>query len=100
MESGSFCTSRLTRLECRVKPLRENNAQLLDAYEQALSAANVMLIEIDAEVIDRAAEIRARLGFKTPDAIHLASAIRVSADKFVTADKQLSRCGDIKVDII
>lgn len=74
--------------------------ELLDAYEQVLGGADLTIIEIDAPVIDRAAEIRARFGFKTPDAIHIASAITASADRFLTADKQLARCGEVHVEVI
>ena len=45
-------------------------------------------------------ELRARHNFKTPDAIHLATAIEEKADVFLTGDVTLARCSDIQVDLI
>ena len=82
------------------KALRENDAQLLDAYEQVFSGADLAIVEIDAAVIDWAAEIRARFGFKTPDAIHLASAGIAGAARFLTADKQMTRYTKLRIEVL
>ena len=47
------------------------------------------------EVIDHAAEIRAKYGFRTPDAIHLAAAVVSSCDVFLTNHHRLDRFTDI-----
>jgi len=98
--SGGVATSRLSRLECRVKPLKDSNASLLNLFDQFFARPDVTILEIDAAVIDRATEIRARFAFKTPDAIHLASAIVAGAERFLTADQRLSRFTDIHVEVI
>ena len=56
--------------------------------------------EISAAIIDRATELRARHNFKTPDAIHLATAIEEKADAFLTGDAALARCSEIQIDVI
>jgi predicted nucleic acid-binding protein len=58
------------------------------------------VVDVSADVIDRATDLRARHGFKTPDAIHLATALESAAAEFWTADAALSRCTDIAVTVL
>jgi uncharacterized protein len=51
-------------------------------------------------VIDRATDIRARYGFRTPDAIHLAAAVVSGCDVFLTNDYRLNRFPDVAMDVI
>lgn len=96
----SFITSRLTRLECRVKPLREQNAALMRQYDHLLGASTLRLCELTPEVIERATELRAHHRFTTPDAIHLATAIELGASSFLTGDDDLTRCPDLPVQLV
>jgi predicted nucleic acid-binding protein len=48
----------------------------------------------------RATELRAAHGLKTPDAIHLATAIEERADLFLTGDANLARCPGLHLDLI
>lgn len=98
--AGRLFTSQLSRLECRVKPRRLGDAALLATYDAFFTRARIEVVEITAAVIDRATELRARHGFKTPDAVHLACAIEAGADGFVTGDAALARCTDIRVDVV
>lgn len=93
-------TSRLTRLECRVKPLREADHSLLARYAAALAPPNVRLLDLSEAVVERATELRARYGFRTPDALHLASAIESGAASFITGDARLAKCREIPVAIV
>ena len=63
-------TSELTRLECRVKPLRQGDAELLAVFD-AFFAEAATVVALTREVIDRAAGLRARYGAMTPDAASL-----------------------------
>ncbi len=99
-QEGRLLTSQLSRLECRVKPRRLGDDALLARYDALFTRARIEVVEISAAVIDRATELRARHGFKTPDALHLASAIEAGADGFVTGDAALLRCGDIRVAVV
>lgn len=98
--SGLLLTSRLSRLECRVKPLRAADAPLLATYDDFFVRGRLVVVEVTGTVIDRATELRVKYGFKTPDAIHLASAIVGSADVFLTGDAALARCTEMKVEIV
>ena len=70
---------RLARLECRVAPLRDGNSDLLRQYDSFFSADRLLLVELAPSIIERATELRVRYRFKTPDAIHLATAIEQRA---------------------
>lgn len=97
---GVVITSRLSRLECRVKPLRDDNAELLGLFEGFFARESLELVEITAEVIEAATRLRAIHNFRAPDAIHLASALLARADVFLTADRSLARCPDLKVEVL
>jgi predicted nucleic acid-binding protein len=97
---GLLLTSRLSRLETRVRPLREGRTDLLARYDEFFTRRNVAMIELSAAVVERATGLRARYGFKTPDALHLASAIDAGAEEFLTGDSELARCPDLRVEVL
>jgi predicted nucleic acid-binding protein len=92
--------SDLTRMECRVKPLRGGDTDLLKDYDEFFQNAVAEIIPLTREVIDRATEIRARYGFRTPDAIHLAAAVVSGCDAFLTNDHRLDRFSDIAIEVV
>lgn len=98
--AGFLVTSRLSRLECRCKPLREANVPLLALYDTFFASSEVVVLEIDANVVERATELRASLKVRTPDAIHLASGILAKVSTFLTGDRGLSRCTALAVEIV
>lgn len=98
--NATLVTSRLARLECRTKPLRDNDPVLLQRYETFFRAQRFRLLEVSPTVIERATELRARYGFKTPDALHLATAIVEAVDVVLTGDRRLERCTDIPIEVI
>ena len=99
--SGRFIqTSQLSRLECRTKPLRAKDASLLVLYDAFFASKEVEVYPISIAVVDKATELRAELNVKTPDALHLATAIVFGAKVFLTGDKGLTRCKEIPVEIL
>ncbi len=97
---GVVITSRLSRLECRVKPLRENNTNLLERFDGFFSREGLELVEVSADVVEHATELRARYNFRSPDAIHLATALLAKADVFLTGDQNLGRCPGLTVEVL
>jgi predicted nucleic acid-binding protein len=89
--------SMLTRLECRVLPMRDANTALLAEYDEFFNALGE-LIPLEVRVIDKATELRAKHKFRTPDALHRAAAIVGECQIFLTNDGQLSRCKEIRVE--
>lgn len=98
--------STLTLLEVLVHPLREGDEALAHQYNDILvTSPYITTIPVTAVTSQVAAEIRATHGLKTPDAIHLATAINHGADALLTNDRgfpdglgvrilRLSDCGD------
>ena len=82
--------SDLTRMECRLAPLRAGNRELLERYDDFFARADLTLIALTRPVFDRATALRANHRLKTPDALHLAAAIDAGCDQFWTNDKRLA----------
>ncbi len=97
--SVQLVVSRLSVLECRVKPLREGNPALLKRYDDFFAA--VQVVELNAEVVNAATQLRARYGLKTPDALQAASAMATSEHTlFVTADAGFAKVAGLDVRLI
>lgn len=94
-----LAVSRLSLLECRVKPLREGDIRTLRHYDDFF--AEVEIVEIDAEVITEATRLRALHGLKTPDAIQAASSLVWQPDAvFVTGDQAFRKVPTLNVQLI
>jgi predicted nucleic acid-binding protein len=92
-------TSRLSRLECRCKPLREGRLDLLAMYDKFFALRTLLLKEIDAAVVEKATTIRADFGLKSADAIHAATGVLWGVSAFWTADASFSRCTGLPVEL-
>jgi predicted nucleic acid-binding protein len=91
-------TSVLTLLEVLVKPLEAQATVLADDFRAAVSASpNLRVVDVDRQIAERAAAIRATHRYRTPDAIHLATADVVGADAFVSNDDRLRGFGNVRV---
>jgi len=90
--------SALSRLECRVRPLREKDDELLSRYERFFSDPGLIVITIDVNVLDHAAELRAKHGLRTPDALQAASMLATnSSGYFVTGDNDFNTVEGLQV---
>jgi predicted nucleic acid-binding protein len=92
--------SDLTRLECRVKPLRAADPARLADFDAFFAGLVVETVPLARAVIDRATEIRATYGYKTPDAIHLSAALEARCDVFLTNDRRLAGFPDLRVELV
>ena len=92
--------SDLTRLECRVGALKRKDAVALASFDKFFARPEVRIVPLTAAVFDRAAHLHADLGFKTPDALHLAAALESGCDRFLTNDSRLSKCSGITIEIL
>ena len=92
--------SDLTRLECRVKPLREGDNSVLDDFDRFFNESVGAILMLSREVMDRATDIRAYYRFKTPDAIHLAAANVSGCDVFLTNDRRLEGFTELPIEVL
>jgi predicted nucleic acid-binding protein len=91
-------TSCVTLTEVLVHPLRRQNTQLAAQYRSILlNVPNFSTVAVSVEVAERAAEIRATLGMRTPDAIQLATASSYRAAAFLTNDFRMPSLPDLPV---
>jgi predicted nucleic acid-binding protein len=94
-------TSHLTLLEVLVKPIQLKRFDLVRQYVIFLSRSrNFVLQPCEEHVAQKAARIRADHGFRTPDAIQLATAVIHRAESFVTNDHRLRAFGELNIVVI
>ena len=83
-------TSGLTLLETLVMPYRHGDSELASRYEHLLTGSRgLTLIPLDVPLLRTAAELRARTGVGTPDALQLAAALHAGSAAFLTNDRRL-----------
>ena len=91
-------TSALTLLEVLVLPYRAGNRQLAERYEALLTRSQgIRMIELTRDQLRAAAQLRAATGAKTPDALHLVSALGAGCKTFVTNDRRLPTVPGLRV---
>ncbi|KAF1046198.1 MAG: hypothetical protein GAK38_02595 [Xylophilus sp.] len=95
----TVAVSRLSWLACRVKPLRDGQAELLARYD-AWFAAVTRTVEMDAAVVEQATVLRAFHGLKTPDALIAASALSLDDAILVTGDAAFARVPGLRTSVI
>jgi len=93
-------TSELTILETLVLPIRRDDEELIATYDDLFTNSATRLFPISKEILREAAHLRATLNFKTPDAIHAATAITSSCDHLVANDNGFRRLTNIDVIIL
>lgn len=91
LASYRLLTSALTITECLVEPLRLENWDRVHLYTAWLTADDVLqVVSLNEATFYAAAVLRSRYhSLKTPDALHIASAIINRCHYFATGDKGL-----------
>ena len=97
---GDLVSSELARMEALVLPYRIQDQGLIQDFEDFFSTQLVEIAGVHRAVFTRAARVRAQYPFKTPDAIHLATAIVSGCDIFVTNDHRLQRFTGIRIEVV
>jgi predicted nucleic acid-binding protein len=90
-------TSELTLAEVLVGPLKDGDTGLAKLYEEFLISDDALEIRpVDRSVLRRSAEIRATLGNKGPDAIHIATALLCECSLLFSSDQRLRLPANLK----
>jgi predicted nucleic acid-binding protein len=94
----TLVTSALTLLEVLVVPLRAGNVPLAERYEALIGGAEgVRLVELGRDLLRGAAQLRASLGIRTPDALQVMAALATGCETFVTNDRRLPRVPGLRI---
>jgi predicted nucleic acid-binding protein len=94
-------TSVLTLTEVLIHPMRKGDPELADQYRRILlESDHVSTLPVSEVIAEEAAQLRARHGLRTPDAIQLATAIRSQAAFFLTNDNRLPELAPLKTLIL
>ena len=81
--------SRLSFLECLVRPLREKNEKILATYQKFFESPELNIVDIDQQVIETATQLRVQHRLRTPDALQAASCLTTGKEHlFLTNDKR------------
>ncbi len=82
--------NEIVRLECLIHPVRSGDTSRIAMLEGYLSG--LVDLPIDRAVYDLAIDLRAtHKGLKTPDALHMATALRHGCGEFWTNDLELAK---------
>ncbi|WP_018994126.1 type II toxin-antitoxin system VapC family toxin [Thioalkalivibrio sp. ALgr1] len=94
----SPAVSALSRLECRVRPLRESNTRVLEQLDVFFGDPGLSVVALDMAVLDEATKLRAHHGLRTPDAIQAASLLAADpGGAFVTGDGDFEKVPGLRV---
>lgn len=87
--SSRFAVSPLVKLECLVGPIKRGDPVLQSTYTGFFEAFETLALP---EVVYlQAAQLRARFGLRTPDALHLACAQHHRCEALWTNDDRLAK---------
>jgi predicted nucleic acid-binding protein len=94
-------TSTVGLIEILTGALLRGDELLARRAEEILTGLNgSTVVPVTLEVARQAARLRAAYGLRTPDAIHLATAVAAEAAEFVTTDRRLARVKEIDVRVL
>ena len=94
----SAVTSVVTLLEVLVHPIRDSDAELAKKYQDILSDSTGFSVDdVTRQIVEEAARLRAFYNVRTPDSIHMATAIVSEAKYFLTNDLSLPSLPNLTV---
>jgi len=94
----SLVTSTVTLLEVLVHPIRYRNVELAQRYRDILfDSPGFTTVDLDQEIAEEAARLRASHKIRTPDSIQMATSIRMNATYFLTNDLRLPSLPELKI---
>lgn len=93
--------SRLSWLECRVGPMKHDNAAALALFDAFFARPDLVWVELNRDVVELATVIRVRHGMRTPDALQAASCLQLGPDHvLLTGDAAFQRVEGLNVSLL
>src|SRR5215510_11542331 len=94
-------SSMVTLTEVLTQPQQKGDATVEREYRDLLlHSRNFTLLPIDPVIAERAADLRARYRFRTPDALQIAAALTAGCQAFLTNDPRLKRTRELRVLVL
>jgi len=90
-----FAVTTITMVEVLTGPLQAANDALARRYRAILESWQT--VELDADIAESAARLRASLRLKLADSVQAASALAINAATLVTHDRDFSRVHSLRV---
>ena len=103
VDAGSIAavSSVITLPEVLPQPIRAGNVRLEQEYRDILlHSGNFFLLPVTVQIANIAADLRARYNLRTPDALHVATAIEAGCDGFLTNDSGIKCVTDIRILVL
>lgn len=92
--SGVVSVLTITELRAGMKSMRD--ASVLDSFGRKL-----VILPVSRQIVERAGDLRQKYpGLRTPDSVHLATAIEAGAKKFISNDKNLLKINYNAIELV
>jgi predicted nucleic acid-binding protein len=100
--TAKIAVSRLSQLECLVKPYKDNDLELISNYQAFFNADDLIIVELNAEIMQHAAILRATIkSLKPPDALQAACALSLPDEIiFVTNDDGFEKISQLPIQLL
>ena len=93
--------SRLSWLECRVKPMRNRDRAVLSQFDAFFARPDLSWVELTRDVVELATEVRVRHHLRTPDALQAASCLQLGPEHaFITGDAAFKKVNSLNALIL
>ena len=93
--------SRLSWLECRVRPARNNELTTLAAFDAFFAQPDLVWVEMTQNVVELATAIRVKHRLRTPDALQAASCLQLGTQHlFLTGDAGFKKVAGLNVKVL
>lgn len=90
-----FAATTIAVCEVLTGPLKAGNAAVVRRYRAIFDTWR--LVDLAADIAERAARLRASLGLKLSDAVQVASALAIGAAAIVTHDRDFGRVRALRI---
>jgi predicted nucleic acid-binding protein len=94
-------TSVVSLCEVLVQPVKKGDTRLQQSYREVMEgSAHFEVLALESRHAEKAAELRARYGLRTPDALQIATAILSGCEAFLTNDTNLKRVQTLRILVL
>jgi predicted nucleic acid-binding protein len=94
-------TSIISLIEILTGPLKLKEKILAKEYNLLLSSfPNLKIIDLNQEIAEKTAELRAEFNLRTPDAIQVATALVSNSESLITDDRTFKKVKGIDIFIL